>query len=360
MSQKVGIFIRSLRKGGAEKQAVELSKVFSESYDVKLIVLFKEGALIDEANTILPKEHIIFIGGANYLSKALHFFYYLKKTDLDVLLCYLPSNNIFGTLVGKMAGIKVVFGGLRGAEVKSQKIKMLVQKWVLNNFASAVISNSYMAKKAYSSFGVDEKKIHVIHNGIESNQALVERNEKSIINILSVGRFVAEKDYKTALLAIKKVLGLNKVPVTLSYTIIGYGEKEGEIRSMIQKYGLSEFVEVIINPIDVEKYYIEADVFLMTSKFEGMPNVVMEAMNYSLPVVTTNAGDVSYLVKDGENGFICPVGNSQFISEKLLELLSSFSLRKEFGKNSHEIIKSDFSLERLKRNYESLIEMYIQ
>lgn len=358
MSQKVGIFIRSLKKGGAEKQAILLTKILTQRYNVKLVVLFEEGTLIDEAKRMLPKESIVFIRGTNYLSKAVYFFFYIKKTNLNILFCYLPSNNIIGTLIGKLAGIKVVFGGLRGAEVKTQKLKMMAQKWVLNYFSSAVISNSYTAKEAYSLFGIDEKKIHVVHNGIESNQTLVKRNEKSTVNILSVGRFVAEKDYKTALIAIKKVLELNEQSVSLSYTMVGYGEEENEIRSMIQIYDLSEVVEVVVNPNNVDQYYKEADVFLITSKFEGMPNAVMEAMNYSLPIVATDAGDISYLVKDGENGFLSRVGDDRDISDKLRALLSSYSLRSKFGKRSHEIIRSDFSLEKMRKKYESLIERY--
>lgn len=352
---KIALFIRSLNKGGAENQSIELAKVLSERYEVKLFVMFKEGKLICKAKNELNEEDVIYIEGSGYLSKSYFFYKYLKKENFDYLFCYLPSNNIIGVILGKLAGIKFVFGGLRGSKIKSNVIKMFVQKFLLNYLSTAVISNSFKAKKTYSAFGTKEDKIHVIHNGIEVSHDYLPRDEKSNVKILSVGRFVPEKDYETSLLAVKKVRELKRDELNFSYTIVGYGEEESKISNMIDKFGLKNHTEIVINPQNVDQYYKDADVFLITSKNEGMPNVIMEAMSFSLPVVTTDAGDASYLIKDGVNGFVCPIGEYHIIAENLINLISSSTLRNSFGKKGYEILKSEFSLEKLGKKYEAII-----
>lgn len=357
---KIGLFIRSLNKGGAENQSIKLTKVLLDKYDVRLIVLFKEGELILRANEELNEKNLIFIEGSGYLSKVYYFYKYLKKEDFDYLFCYLPSNNIIGVLVGKIAMVNFVFGGLRGSKIKSNNIKMNFQKIILNFFATSVISNSFKAKDTYSAFGIKKDKIHVIHNGIEVTQDFLVRQEKDVVNILSVGRFVNEKDYVTALLSIKKVIELKGKDFEFSYTIVGYGEEESKIRSLIIQFDLIDYVKVIINPQNIEQYYSNADIFLITSKSEGMPNVIMEAMSFSLPVVTTDAGDASYLIRSGENGFVCPVGNEKLIAKYLIYLIMSYKLRNSFGKKGFEILSNEFSLEKMGQKYETIIKKYYQ
>ena len=81
----------------------------------------------------------------------------------------------------------------------------------------------------------------------------------------------------------------------------------------------------------------------------------MEAMTFSLPVVATNVGDNSYLIKEQANGFLCNVGDWETIAERLLLLCNSGNMCYEFGKQSFQIINNDFSLERMEEKYISLI-----
>lgn len=99
---------------------------------------------------------------------------------------------------------------------------------------------------------------------------------------------------------------------------------------------------------------------LTTSIYEGMPNVVMEAMNNGLPIIATDAGDMKYLVKDDENGYLCPIGDIEYIANKLVAVITNTELRNIMGANSRKIIDENFRPDKVFRAYKKLIEETIE
>lgn len=332
-----------------------LSNVLSTDYETILIVLFKEGEIIKNLENELGNNRVVFVNGKSYLAKAFYLYIYLYKSKFDAIFCYLPSNNIMGTVIAKLAGVKLIYGGLRGAKIKSARIKMFFQKHILNNLATSIISNSYCAKESYSSYGLNKEKIVVIHNAIHCPENAIIRKKRETVKVLTVGRFVDEKDYETALRAIANIV---KSYNNINYIIVGYGEKENQIRSLITDLRIQDSVTIIINPSNLCDYYREADIYLLSSIHEGMPNSIMEAMCYSLPIVATDAGDTKYLVRNGENGYLNNKKDYMGISSNIEKLLNSHFLRLEYGKKSFQIIKSDFSTAKLKDNYEVVLNKH--
>src|SRR5690606_23283298 len=146
------------------------------------------------------------------------------------------------------------------------------------------------------------------------------------ITILSIGRFTLEKDYETAINSIKFLVNnYPEIRRKINYKIVGYGKLEAAILDKIKTNNLADICEITTNGIIGNSYNI-ADILLNTSIYEGMPNVVMEAMNHGLSIVATDAGDTKYLVNDSINGFLCPVGNAEYIAEKLNALISDIQL----------------------------------
>ena len=181
--RNVGIFIRSLSKGGAEKQSLLLAKYISNYYSTTLFVLYKTNS---EISYNYPNDLVVFINGDNIVIKAYNFYRELKKRKIYFLFNYLPINNILGIFVGKIAGVKCLFGGIRGVKYKI-KSKMILQKLVCNYLSTAFVSNSYAAAESFINYGLDRKKILVIHNAIESVE--IEKIPHNKLTILSIGRF---------------------------------------------------------------------------------------------------------------------------------------------------------------------------
>lgn len=99
-----------------------------------------------------------------------------------------------------------------------------------------------------------------------------------------------------------------------------------------------------------------ADIYISTSFFEGTSNSIMEALNWSLPVVATNVGDNDHLVINGENGFLHPIGDVNGLSASLCLLLDSAKLRNQMGKMSNINLRENYSMEIFEKRYIDLIE----
>jgi glycosyltransferase involved in cell wall biosynthesis len=175
------------------------------------------------------------------------------------------------------------------------------------------------------------------------------RKERNTIKILSVGRFTYQKDYYTALKTIS--LLQNKCgDRIIEYTIIGDGELEQQIHTWIADLNVAN-VKVVKLPENIGTFFEDADIYFLSSLFEGLPNTIMEAMNYSLPVVSTDVSDVGYLVKEGINGFLSPAGDYNMLSDRLYLLVIDPAKRNEFGLQGHRILVKEFSENKYQDTY---------
>ena len=132
-------------------------------------------------------------------------------------------------------------------------------------------------------------------------------------------------------------------------SIIGNGEMEPQLRTMIESKGLSDCVEMLgaMPPEKVREYMEKADIFLFTSDFnEGWGAVLNESMNSGCAVVASHAiGSVPFLIKDGANGLIYRNGDQQDFEQKVLKLLKHPELRTEIGKKAYQTLEKTWNAE---------------
>lgn len=344
--------------GGAEKQSILLAKALSEKYNTSLVVFDKESNCDLKYLSLVKRSAI----DVHYLhgNRIISTLFYLKLTITqkpDIVFSYLAFENVINSVIGKILGIKFRVGGIRNSF--HIKWKFIIQKCLHNNLLTASISNSFSGKKSNLSGGFDKKPIFVIHNGYLLNEKPVQRHNDNEIKILTVSRFVAQKDYNTLLnsfqILLNKLKSKNSALI-VSLVIIGFGEDENKIKNTIEKLNIGESVKIIINPANLFDYYKNCDIYISTSLFEGLSNSIMEAMANSLPIVATDVGDNNELVIDGQNGFLVPIRDCKAISEKLNELSNNHDLRMLMGDKSYKLIKEKFSFEIFRERYISLIE----
>lgn len=353
----VAILIRTLGLGGAEKQSILLANSLSEKYKVHLILQF--GNIIDEKHlSLLDKKNVTLhkLSG-NRIRKILSIYKIIRKEKVRIVFPYLMSDNIIAFLATLFNKKVKVAGGVRNCYLPKSKYVTIKTLHKINH--SVTIFNNVSGREEFIRRGFSPIKSKVILNCIEHILPPVERAESKSINIVTVGRFVAQKDYFTALKAFKQLVNEVGDEFNLKYSIVGYGELEQRIRDEIARLELGNFVEVAIKPKDVPSFYQKAHIYLCSSLFEGVSNSIMEAMNYSLPIVATNVGDNNILVRPGENGFLVDPGNANALVEPLKSLIKNHKLRKSFGKSSNSLLKQEFGEEKFKENYCLLIDTLI-
>jgi glycosyltransferase involved in cell wall biosynthesis len=168
--------------------------------------------------------------------------------------------------------------------------------------------------------------------------------------VLCVARLVEDKDHACLLDAFAKVLG--QMPEA-RLRLVGEGPLEAKLRDRMAQAPLAGRVELLPAATDVAVCCRSARVFALSSRREGMPNVLLEAMASGLPAVATRVGGVPFLLRE-ENGLMVQAGDSGGLAEGLLRILRDPELAQRMGRAGRERAERDFSLSAMITAYEDL------
>lgn len=348
----IAILIPTINAGGAEKQASLLASRLATKYNVCVILYSGEAKVnianiqrLEEANIKIHK----LIGGT--FAKIQELKSLLKGNNIEILFNYLTKPNFIGSIAAKKAGVAHIYNGIRNSRIDWWKL--ILERFAHNHYATATIYNCYSGEEYFSSKGLKKEKAIVIPNCFPNISEPIVREDKEVKHIVTVGRFVPQKDYKTIIVTIAELVKLRQDFVM---DIIGYGEEEQNIRGWIKEYGVGEYINIHIRPDNVQEIVRDSDIYLSTSLFEGTSNSIMEALNWSLPVVATNVGDNNHLVIGGVNGTLHPIGDAKGMAESIAKLIGNYELRKKYGIASNKNLRENYSIEIFEKRYLKLIE----
>ncbi len=357
-NKQICILIKALTFGGAEKQSLMLAKSLKGKYDTYLIVQEPEKAeetYLDFINK--EKIKVLYLSG-HFAGKLICLYKILREKKINIIISFLTSDNLLAAIAGKISKTKYIIGGIRNCLLP--RFKFIITRFLHKYFQDYTIFNNYSGKESFISKGFEREKCIVLPNCIDLHKEFFQREQTSKINILTVGRFVKQKDLYTAIKSIHYLVYKKKFKnLTINYYIVGYGILLQSINNWIKQYELSDNVKIVIKPSDLSNYYILADIYLCTSLYEGLSNTIMEAMSHSLPIIATDAGDNRQLVDNNKNGFLVAKGDYIDIAEKLYRLMQSYELRIQYGKYSHNLIFKKYSFNNYKKNYFRFIENLI-
>ena len=347
----IGIVIRELIIGGAEKQCLLLAKALQANHKVILIIQKDVGE--NNRNHVFIEENNIrteLLKG-NLLSRIRKTLKLIRKEKIELLITYLPIDNVLGGAVRLLNHKIKLIDGVRSSLLPGYKL--IPNRWVSKYLAARTVFNNESGLRSFTEKGYPKNKSVYIHNYTEINNEPPVRTSSKITRIISVGRYIDAKDYKTAIWGIKNLSG-HYPDGTIHYTIIGFGELEKKIRQWISESGCNT-ISMVNNPDNLEAYYREADIYLCSSVFEGLSNTLLEALEFGLPVVATNVGDNYHLVQENITGFIVPAKDYHKIAEKLRMLVDSPEMRREFGVNGFKLLQRKFNKTLFTSRYEELI-----
>ncbi|MDL2222563.1 glycosyltransferase [Bacteroidales bacterium OttesenSCG-928-M11] len=350
-AKNIAIVIKNFAKGGAEKQSFILADLLSDYYSIHYIVFNGENLNGNSIEFLENNPHVsLCLLKGNRFRKIKTLSDYLKENKIESIFSYLTGANFYAALAGRIANVPKIYPGLRNTQLPYPKL--LSDRFITNNISTVAIANSYKAKEVFIKKGFKKDKVQVITNAYPNPASYRERVSKEIIDIISVGRFVDQKDYFTALQAIAEV---RKKQNNIRFHIVGYGYRETDIRRWIKELNLEDIVSIYINPPNIPELLNNADIYLSTSLFEGTSNSIMEAMDTSLPIVATKVGDNDHLIEEGLSGYLLPCKDVIGISEKLSVLVADYSLRLRMGQQGNNILRTKFSVQTFVDQYQSLL-----
>ena len=180
----------------------------------------------------------------------------------------------------------------------------------------------------------------VIRNAIDAGDYLVTSSRTEQPTIVAVGRLQAPKDVVTLVRALS---GMQRRP--LRAVVVGDGPDRPEIESEIRRLGLTGVVDLAGERDDVTEILAASDVFVLSTRSEGLPMAVLEAMAAGLPVVASRVGGLPELVLDGETGLLVPPGQPAALAVALETLLDDPALRERLGAAGRARVQTHFALE---------------
>lgn len=350
LNLRIVVFIPTLTSGGAEKQAMILTNILQTKYTTFLVV-WDEKQIESKFKQYIDHNNIqLYSLKGSIFVRFFKLVLFLKENKINIVFNYLASSNFLGAFAGKFAGVSYIIGGIRNAEISS--IKLFIQKYIHNYILNFTVFNNFTGCKNLIEKGFASSKCVVIPNCFEHENEHSLRPLNSPVIIVTLARFVPQKDYFTALKTIQYlIINYGFSQSDIKYRIIGYGTLEEQISNWIKELDLQDYVEVFINPNNAMDLLKESDIFFMTSLFEGTSNSIMEAMSFSLPVVATHAGDNSYLVEENINGFLSSIKDFKVLASNLSKLILDHGLRISLGKNGYQKLYREYSANTFRERY---------
>jgi glycosyltransferase involved in cell wall biosynthesis len=208
---------------------------------------------------------------------------------------------------------------------------------------------------------VPRHKICYIPNGVDTERfkpnledRLKVRKELGVEGFvwLAVGRFDPPKDYPNMLQAFARVVHKHLNTMLL---IAGDGPLRKTMENMTRELGVEKHVKFLGIRRDIPQLMNAADAYVMSSEWEGMPMVLLEASACRLPIVATNVGGNAEIVLDGQTGFLVPPKSPEALSQAMLRMMDlPEEVREKMGEQARKHIESNFSLDRIVDCWEAL------
>lgn len=223
-------------------------------------------------------------------------------------------------------------------------LKTAVDKWIVRRYSKFVV----LTEEDKTYWGCCEN-IAVIPNAVTS--AFCAPSLLHQKKVLAVGRLTYQKGYDLLIDAWREVCQAN---TDWTLVIAGEGPMEAQLRSRIAKYHLERRVELVGVRKNITNLYAEASIMVLSSRYEGLPMVLLEAQSSGLPIVAFQCKcGPRDVVSDGEDGFLVAEGDVRGLADKLLYLINNPCLRHQFGAMAHRNSKR-YSQSLIMRQWEAL------
>ena len=226
-------------------------------------------------------------------------------------------------------------------------LQKMIRNWSINK-SNLIITPSQHLKNFIDKIGFD-KNIFVINNGVNIEQHNKVVLENNIIQLLVVSRLVSQKNIDSIIKAVKVMENENII-----LNIVGDGSEINNLKLLVKKYKLDKKINFIgkIENTKLNEYLNNADIFIQASNYEGLPHSILEAMNFEIPILSTDVGGCSVLLNKGERGYIIPMPVSEVeISEGIRKIINN----KNEAKSKARLAKNYLNQEH---NFNTNAEIY--
>jgi glycosyltransferase involved in cell wall biosynthesis len=294
----------------------------------------------------------------------------MKRLRIDVLQTHLPDSDLLALAAGRLAGVPVRLYTFHSTQFMPQRRKTSFRRRMrlrATRLGAALATrlvavSGAIADNMVALAGLPRERISVIPNGISPHEFRAGADPDAVRRefgltpgqplIVTVGHLHSYKNQVMLLRAAARVI--QSVPEA-KFLIAGEGDMRPELEGLRARLGLGNRVFLPGRRRDVPSLLAAADVFALTSRWEGLPVSVLEAMALARPVVVTRAPGCVEVVTDGLTGFLVDQDDDQTLAGRLIQLLHDPELAADMGRQGLARVEAVYSLEK---NLDGLVELF--
>ena len=282
----------------------------------------------------------------------------MREQRPRAVLCWMYHAMVVGTLSARLAGAPPVFWTVRQALDDPRSLSRSTRLAVagarmLSSRAAGIVYNSARAKEQHEQYGYAAQYGTVIPNGVVVPEQAERAPRKARVFGIAA-RFHPQKDHLTFFRAAAQIAA--QFP-DARFVAAGHGldERNSEVMALVAEAGLDPSRLKLLGELrDMEDFYSQIDVLVLSSRTEGFPNVVAEAMSHARPVVTTDVGDAALIVAD--TGKVVSPGDPDALSEAMADLARLTAEQvADLGQRARVRIKENYQVKHILDEYREVL-----
>ncbi len=346
---RIALLLPDLEMGGAQRVMLLLARQFSSrGHHVELVLLSSAGPLLadvpDTVKIIDLSSRNYGLGGIGFLlSSVQRLSRWMSRSSPDVLLSTITGANLVALLAKRKSGASMRLVIREAVTLKniSSVLRLKAMRWLYPQADAVVALSPVMAKELIGSVGVSERLVHCISNPIDTHVVNQQAempvddpwlSDKDYKVIISVGRLIEQKDYATLL----RAFALLSSALSARLMIVGEGPERSKLESLAVELGVFETVRFVGFDANPWRWMARADLYVLSSRWEGHPNTLLEALALDLPIVSTAYDDSVKELATCYGFTVVPPGREEILAEAIKDQLgtgyrASYQMTDEVG-----------------------------
>jgi glycosyltransferase involved in cell wall biosynthesis len=350
---RVLITVDSLNSGGTERQIIELVKGFHKNghFEVSVLTLTNNGYYDNIVKTYTTL-YLLTNKPSDWkkISSFNRLYKLIKENRFDIVHTMSLEDSSMIYVLSKLLNFRWINGSIRDADARLSR-RQLQKKFLLKQ-SKFVIANSLAGLKVYN---INKNHFaRVIYNGVDPNRFLVKNiNGKykgtNEIRLCSVANLTNYKDYYSIFEAVEL---LRELPISLH--VFGDGPMRAKYEIIVSEKQLHNKITFYGSVSNIEKFLPTMDCGILMSykkSGEGLPNAILEFLSSGVPVIASNVGGVSEVIKNDFNGILVEPENSFSLSEAIKKVVEDRNYLSFLSGNTFSVIHNKFILDRMIDDY---------
>lgn len=362
---RVGLVTGQLSRGGAERQLYETAVHLDHSRFVPVVYCTSEvtepyGPMLEAAGVAvrtMPRQ------GHAEINRVLRLARMLRQDRIELVHSFLFHANAYTVMAARLARVRPAIVSIRNCEPNRPRWERVFGRCI-HALADRVVANSEAVRDyVVNTFGTPARRIAVVYNGVDLSRFLntvanIQINQELGLPqgarvVVTAGRLEPQKRVDRFLRMAQQICAAAE---DVRFVVAGDGTLREQLQALAQELGIASRVHFVGPRNDIPEILARSSVFVLTSDYEGLPNVVIEAMAAGKPVVTTQGALCRELLQPCNGGIETSSDTPQALAESVLRLLADPAEAQAMGRRGRAYVEREFTVEKMVERVQGLYE----